>query len=140
MSVKNSLPSFLYNENISWSTLATKRSCRPSPFTSAASTPMPDRGVPLTLKTNFGGEPNFFELPLAAIRKEEVLHGVVGHEQIHLPVAIDVRRDDAETLAEGATDVGTGTHFREGAVSVVVIEQARCRLEHPRDAVEALPQ
>ena len=46
ISVNRAPDSLRYRENVSWSTLATKSSCHPSPFRSAASTPIPERGFP----------------------------------------------------------------------------------------------
>ena len=90
---------------------------------------MPDRGWPLALKADFGGQPDLFPLALSAVHEQEVLDGVVGHEQIDEPVAVDVGRDDAKRLAERPLDVGALADFGERAVAVVVEEQARVGLK-----------
>ena len=54
---------------------------------------------------DFGGQRDLLEFPSArcrraAIHVEEILHRVVGDEQVHPAVVIDVRGDHAEALAE----------------------------------------
>ena len=46
----------------------------------------------------------------------------------------------AQAFAQGLLDVGAAAHFGEGAVAIVVKQQAGSALEHARDAVEMLPQ
>ena len=101
---------------------------------------MPDRGRAVDAEADFRREPDLFPLALAAIHEQEVLDGVVRDEEIHQPVVVDVGRDDAERLPERALDVGAAADLGERAVAVVVVEQARRRLEDARDAVEALAE
>ena len=101
---------------------------------------MPDLRPAVDAEPDFRDEPDFFPLALAAVREQEVLHRVVGDEQIHQSVAVDVGGDDAERFAEGALDVGAGADLGERSVAVVVIEEARRRLEDARDAVETLAE
>ena len=42
----------------------------------------------------------------SAIHEQEILHGVVGDEQVHAAVVVDVGGDHAEPFAEGLCDVG----------------------------------
>ena len=51
-------------------------------------------------------ERDFVPLPLTAVGEEEILHGIVGHEQVHQAVAVDVRRDDPQRLSPRALNVG----------------------------------
>ena len=81
---------------------------------------MPERGCAVGAEADLRGEPDLFPLALAAVGEQEVLHRVVGDEEIHQAVAVDVGGDHAERLAQRALDVGAGAHFRERAVAVVV--------------------
>ena len=84
---------------------------------------MPERGVPLALKPTSAASADLVPLALAAVHEQEVLHGVVGDEQIHQAVVVDVGGDDAERLAERVLDVGALADLGERAVAVVVVEQ-----------------
>ena len=63
---------------------------------------MPDRGVPFALNATSAMQPDLFPLALAPVREQEVLDRVVGDEQIHQAVVVDVGGDDAERLADRA--------------------------------------
>ena len=73
-----------------------------------------------------------------AVGEKKVRQRVVGHEQIHPAVVIDVRCDHAPGLAGGLSDVGLFRNLGEGAVAVVVEQPARHGFVNPWDAVIAL--
>src|ERR1022692_1893724 len=90
-------------------------------------------------------EAHLFELPFAglirsAVQKEKVLNGIVGDEQIHPPIVVDVRGDDSESFAQRLGDIGARLNLSKGAVAIIVIEKARRTFEDPRNAVEMLAE
>src|SRR5262249_48895528 len=70
-----------------------------------------------------------------SIDEEEILNGVVRDEEIHAAIIINIRRYNAETLPERLFDIRALAHQRELAAAVVVVEEARRWLEHPRNTV-----
>ncbi len=86
-------------------------------------------------EAHLGRQADLLPLAAAAVHEQEVLHRVVGDEQVELPVVVQVGGDDAEALAEGALDVGALGDVGEGAVAVVVEQERGRRLEDARDAV-----
>ena len=102
-------------------------------------------GAAVLAESHFGRQRDLFPLGLAfgirsAVHEEEVLHGVVGHEEVHAAVVIDVGGHHAQAFAQGLFDVGAAAHFGERAVAVVVEQQARGGFEDARNAVEMLAQ
>jgi len=71
----------------------------------------------------------------AAVDEKKILDGVVGDEEVHVAVVVDVRGDHAEALAKGFGDGRALAHFGEGAVAIVVVEEAGGGLEDSRHAV-----
>ena len=100
----------------------------------------PRSGLTVGAESNLRGQRNLLPLALATVREQEVLDGVVGDEQIHQTVVVDVGGDYAKRLAQRPSDVGAGAHVGEGAIAVVPVQHARRRLEDARDAVEALTE
>ena len=47
-------------------------------------------GLAVGAEADLGGQPDLLPLAVAAVGEEEVLYGVVGHEEVHAPVVVDV--------------------------------------------------
>ena len=90
----------------------------------------PGARLPVGAVAHFRDESDLVEAPAAAVREEEVLDGVVRHEEVQPAVVVHVGRHHTQRLAEGARDVGPLRDLGERAVAVVVEEQARGGLEH----------
>ena len=75
-------------------------------------------------EAHLGGQRGLLPLALPAIHEQEILHRVVGDEQIHQAVIIDVRRHHAQPLAHGALDIGAARDIGEGSIAVVVKQEA----------------
>src|SRR5262249_47592383 len=61
----------------------------------------------------------------AEVVEDEVHRGVVRDVDVRPSVAVEIRDDHAEPLAERAGDPGGLRHVRERAVAVVAVEEAR---------------
>ena len=61
---------------------------------------MPERALPIAPYATPADRADFFEFPVSAVHEEEVRDGVVGDEQIHSAVVVDVGCDNAPGLAE----------------------------------------
>ena len=71
----------------------------------------------------------------AAVQKQKILHRVVGDEQIHPAVVVDVRGDDPKALAGGACDIGSPLDPSEGSVSIVVVKEIGRAFEDARNTI-----
>jgi len=75
------------------------------PLRSPASTPMPERGRPLSLNPTPACNATSSQIqrplePGPAIHKEEVLHRVIGDEEIHPAIIIYIRGDYTQALSQ----------------------------------------
>src|SRR5205807_8514228 len=92
-------------------------------------------GLAVVAETDLRGQRYLLPFAIAAVYEQEILHRVVGDEEIHPSVIIDVRSYYAEALAHRPRDVGPLRDFGERAVAVVVEQKAGGRLEYSRDAI-----
>ncbi len=65
------------------------------------------------------------ELPVAFVVKQEVGHGIVGHEHIGPPIIVVVANGNTEPVSAVLRDASLGTHVGKAALSVIAIEHAR---------------
>jgi hypothetical protein len=56
-------------------------------------------GISAIVNRNFGGESDFLERAVAFVVLEELWHGVVGDENVNVPVAIVISDGNAQALA-----------------------------------------
>src|SRR5580658_2015754 len=87
---------------------------------------------------HFGHERNLLPLVVSPIHKKKVLHGIVGNEQIHSPIVVDVGGHYAQAFPHGALDGGAAGHIGERSVAIVVKQEAMGGLKQSRNAVIAL--
>ena len=78
------------------------------------------------------------ERSVAVIVPQELFHAVVGDEDVREAVAVVVVERHAQRLAFQGRNTRFAAHVREGAVAVVVIEDARHRTEFIRPAVDRI--
>jgi hypothetical protein len=65
------------------------------------------------------------ERPVLLIDEQEIAHRVVGHEHVHIPVAVEIRDGDAHPLAQFLAEAGRVGDIFEAAVAEVVIQAVR---------------
>src|SRR6266513_1876733 len=82
-------------------------------------------------------EPLLIELSVVFVDEEKVGDRVVGHEEIHPAVVVDIRGNDTPGFSQRLGDAGFLADVGERTVPVVVEEPARCRRVDTRDAIEA---
>src|ERR1044071_7796594 len=68
---------------------------------------------------------DFIPLPTAiwswpSIDEKEILHGIVGYEQIRTAVIINIGCHDSQTFSHRLGDVRTLTDFSESTVAIIV--------------------
>src|SRR5215469_4581985 len=97
-------------------------------------------GLAFLAEGNFGGERDLFELAVAAVGVEEILHRVVGDEEVHEAVVVDVGGDHAKAFAERAGNARALLRRCERAIAVIVIEEAGGGLKEARNAVVLLAE
>src|SRR3954470_9760379 len=83
-----------------------------------------------------GPEAGFFELAFT-IEKKKIGNSVIGHEEIHPVVVIDISRDRSPGFPVSLTDAGFLRDITERAVAVVMKQVARHRLRDSGKAVVA---
>src|SRR5438105_7355726 len=98
----------------------------------------PGAWPPLGAVTNVGLQAYFLELPVTAINKQKIRHRIIGNEQVHPPVVIDVAGHDTPSLAEGLRNPRFAAHVGKSTVAVVVKQPAWHRLINTRDTVVAV--
>jgi hypothetical protein len=69
------------------------------------------------------------------IQKQEILFCVIGNEQIHPAIVVDIRGCNPNTFTQKVPDIRSPLNRSEGAISIVVVKETRCALEHARQAV-----
>ena len=74
---------------------------------------------PVFGQSHAGVEGNFFETAAALVVKEEIVHLVVGDEEIHQAVQIVVRHPDAHSFSGMGADSRFRGNVAEGPVTVV---------------------
>src|ERR1700675_2343527 len=82
--------------------------------------------------------PDLLEAPVAAIREQEVGHCIVGDEQIHATVVIDVGSNHAPSLARKIANAGGLAYVGKSPVAIVMKEPAGHGFVEMRDAVATL--
>src|SRR5260370_38514038 len=92
-------------------------------------------GLSVFAEPDLGGQRDLLPLVLPAVYKQEVLHGVVGDEQVHQAIIVNVRRHYAKALAQGTLDIGAARDVAESSISVVVKQEAVGGFEDAGDAV-----
>ncbi len=65
---------------------------------------MPERGRPASLYATPACAPISSNFPSAAVGVQKVLHGIVGNEEIHAAVVVDVGCNHSPRLAEMTAD------------------------------------
>src|SRR5205814_5784582 len=78
---------------------------------------------------------HLFEASAALIHKQEIGYGVIGDEEIHAAIVVDVRGNDAPGFAEMLRYSGLLTHVGESSVAIVVEQPTRHRFEDSRNAI-----
>ena len=73
------------------------------------------------------GQGRFYEAQAALVQPQLIDRHVVGDEHVRVAVAVEIRADDAEAVAELQLQPGGGAHVREGAVAVVAEQCIRRR-------------
>ena len=95
----------------------------------------------LAIDRDAGDQPDAVELPVTAVAIQEVGVRVVGHEQVHGAIVVDVGGDDAEAVgARGIGQAVRGGSFAEASAAEVLEEQVGLarqagRADHDRRAV-----
>ena len=84
-----------------------------------------------------GNRADLLPLVVPAIDEQEVFHGVVGNEQVHAPVIVNVGGHHAQAFAHGPLDRCAGCDIGERAVAVVVKELSMRGLVQVRRAIVA---
>ena len=82
-----------------------------------------------------GHEADLLERAVLQVVEQEVGLRVVGDEQVHVAVAVEVGEADAHALADQLADPALDRDVRERAVAVVVVERVRQALVVVRVAV-----
>src|ERR1035438_4883050 len=67
------------------------------------------------------------ERPVFLVDEEKITHGVIGHEYVHIAVAVEIRDGNAHSLAQLLADTGRVRHIFEAPVAEVVVETVRDR-------------
>src|SRR6267143_2496921 len=70
-----------------------------------------------------------------AVDEQKILDRIVGNEQVHTPVVVYIRRHHAKRLACRPRYIRAFAHFRERAITVVVVEKTRSPAKNSRNAV-----
>ncbi len=63
------------------------------------------------------------------VSKKEIGHGVVGDENVHQPVSIQIQGNNSQRFGIGHVDARLLAHVGEGQVSIISVEDATCSLE-----------
>ncbi len=83
-------------------------------------------GTGLAVDRDAGQQADALEVPASQVAVQEVRRGVVGHEQVHLRVVVEVGRDDGEAVASGGVlEAARRGGVAEAAVADVLEEQIR---------------
>ena len=80
---------------------------------------MPERARPSALYATSASKPHLFK-STAAIQIEKVRHRVIGDEEVHIAVVVDVSSDGPPCLAELRGNAGLFADIGECAVAVVM--------------------
>src|SRR5439155_1721751 len=85
-----------------------------------------------------GAQGSFFPFSPAAIQEQPVRQRVVGYEEVHPAIAVDVRGHHSQGLALHLPDDCLMANLAESPVTVVMVEQAGQRLELGLQAIKTL--
>src|SRR6266566_4449369 len=125
-------------EYISWSTLVTKRSCHPSWLKSAESTPIPERSVTIVVKKPTAHSRVDGGYAVGSLARLEVLTVLVlrfagvaktAYKEVE-PAVIIVIKPDRTRSPTVRRHTGPLCDIREGAIAVVVVQNAALILGH----------
>src|SRR5208337_4118313 len=81
---------------------------------------------------------DLLESPFAAVGKKKTRHHIVGHEQIHQPVVVDIGGHDSPGDPLDARNPRSLADVRKSTISVIVEKPARHGIIHVRDAIVAV--
>src|SRR5260221_1923366 len=81
---------------------------------------------------------DLLEFAVAAVAEEKILNRIVGDEEIHPAVIVDVGRDDTPCFAKNFPDARFSGDVRESTIAIVVKQQAARWRVNAGDAVVAL--
>jgi len=57
--------------------------------------------------------------------KRKLAHSIVGHEHVHIAIAVEIRDGNAHSLAQFLPNPDESVHIFEAAIAEVVIETVR---------------
>src|SRR5580704_18770988 len=91
----------------------------------------------LSIDSHTRYQPNFLEGAITSVVVKEFGHGIVGNEEIDVPVAVVIRNSCAQAFARLCQSNLFG-NLGEVTVAIIVVNQGRNRPEVVRMAVRAM--
>ena len=96
--------------------------------------------MPVLAVGHGGGQSDILERPVAAVAIEEVRHRIVGDEDVHPTVIVEVEADHAEAVPRAAADARRLADVFEGAVALVAKQRRRLSLVFVGVTVGLIPR